>query len=93
MAATYVRTHTGFSIKTAGATNAGLNIGTVTPAGNTLVARILFDNAAVASKPVVSSLGKPGAETANWVFLGAARSTSTSAGAFASGEMWASGQR
>lgn len=89
MAVTFVRTHTAVSIKTAGTTNLGVNISTATTAGNTLIARILFDNAGTASKPVVSSIAKMAGETNSWVFLGAARSTSTSAGAFASGEMWA----
>jgi hypothetical protein len=57
--------------------------------GNVLVARILFDNFTTASMPTVTSIAKPAGETNNWVFLGAARSTSTSGGAFASGEMWA----
>lgn len=56
--------------------------------GNLLVAYILFDNAGVASKPIVSSISKQAGETNNWVFLGAARSTSTTAGSFVSGEMW-----
>lgn len=89
MAVAFVRDHTGVSIKTAGTTNIGVNISTATTAGDALIARILFDNAATASKPVVSSIAKAAGETNNWVFLGAARSTSTSAGAFASGEMWA----
>jgi len=58
-------------------------------AGNTIVCRVLFDNAAVASKPIVSSIARMAGETATWVLLGAARSTSTTAGSFASGEMWA----
>ena len=48
----------------------------------------LRQRSAVASKPIISSISKAAGETNNWVFLGAARSTSTSAGAFASGEMW-----
>lgn len=73
--------------KTAGTTLAGTFTAS-SAAGNLIVASVLFDNAAVASKPVVSSISKPGGETANWAFLGAARSTSTTAGAFASAEMW-----
>ena len=73
--------------KTAGTTLAHTFTGAVS-AGNLIIARILFDNAAVASKPIVSSISKQAGETANWVLLGAARSTSTTAGAFASGEMW-----
>lgn len=76
------------SNKTAGTTLALTTTGTVA-AGNLIVARILFDNAATASKPIVSSITKQAGETNNWVFLGAARSTSTSAGAESSGEMWA----
>lgn len=76
------------SSKTAG-TTIGYTIPVPVDAGNLIVIAVIFDNAATASKPVVSSIDKLGGETANWVFLGAARSTSTSAGAFASGEMWA----
>jgi hypothetical protein len=89
VAVAFVRTHTGVSIKTAGTTNIGVNISTATTAGNLLVARILFDNFTTASKPIVSSIAKMAGETNSWVLLGAARSTSTSAGAFASGEIWA----
>ena len=74
--------------KTAGTTLALTTTG-ATSAGNLIVARVLFDNFTTASKPVVSSITKQAGETANWVFLGAARSTSTSGGSFASGEMWA----
>ena len=88
MAVGFVRDHTGFSIKTAGAANAVLNISTITSVGNVLIARILFDNFSSASQPTVSTIGKPGSETANWVFVGAARSTSTTAGAQSSGEIW-----
>src|SRR5436190_14668351 len=89
MTVAFVRNHTaGTALKAAG-TTVDLNISTIVAAGNAIVAHILFDNAATASKPAVSSIAKAAGETANWVFLGAARSTSTSAGAFASGEMWA----
>src|SRR3982751_2473224 len=88
MAASFVQTLGTSSVKAAGTTLATI-FGATTTAGNVLVARVLFDNAATASKPVVSSISKPANETASWVFLGAARSTSTSAGAFASGELWA----
>ena len=89
MAVAFVKNHTAATpIKAAGTTIA-VNLSTIVPAGNTIIAGILFDNAAVASKPVVSSIGVAAGETASWVFLGAARSTSTSAGAFASGELWA----
>jgi hypothetical protein len=76
------------SNKTAGTTLAHTFTGAVA-AGNVIVARVLFDNFTTASKPIVSSISKQAGETANWVLLGASRSTSTSAGAFASGEMWA----
>jgi len=90
MVAAFVRTQSNTFIKSAGTTNIAVNTGVnPVPAGNLLVAAILFDNAGTASKPVVSSIGKQAGETNNWVFLGAARSTSTSAGAFASGELWA----
>ena len=75
------------SNKTAGTTLALTTTGATT-AGNLIVACVLFDNAATASKPIVSSITKMAGETASWLFLGAARSTSTSAGAFASGELW-----
>ena len=75
------------SNKTAGTTLAQ-TFGFTTTAGNLIVARVIFDNFTTASKPIVSSISKMAGETANWVFLGAARSTSTSGGAFASGEMW-----
>lgn len=88
MAASFVQTLGTSSVKAAGTTLA-TTFGATTAAGNVLVARVLFDNAATASKPVVSSISKPAGEVASWVFLGAARSTSTSAGAFASGELWA----
>lgn len=87
MAAAFVQTMRSFGDKTASATIVASFL-TSTTSGNLIVAYILFDNAATASKPVVTSITKPGSETANWVFLGAARSTSTSAGAFSSGEMW-----
>lgn len=89
MAVAHVRNHAEVSVKAAGTNNLGISIQTATGAGNTLVARILFDNAAVASKPIVSSIAVAAGETASWVFLGAARSTNTTAGSFASGEMWA----
>ena len=73
--------------KTAGTALAHTFTGATT-AGNLIVARVLFDNFTTASKPIVSSIGKMAGETANWLLLGAARSTSTSLGAFASGEMW-----
>jgi hypothetical protein len=87
VAVAFVRTHTGANNKTAG-TTIDIGISTATTAGNLLVARVIFDNFTTASKPIVSSIAKPGGETASWVSLGAARSTSTSGGAFASGEMW-----
>lgn len=73
--------------KSAGTT---LNLTTTgaTTAGNLIVAYVVFDNFTTASKPVVSSIGRMAGETNTWVSLGAARSTSTSAGAFASGELW-----
>lgn len=90
MAASFVRDHGAASIKTAGAANINVVTGATAPdVGNVLVARILFDNFSTASQPVVSSIAKPAGEMNNWVFLGAARSTSTSAGSFASGELWA----
>ena len=89
MAVAFVRTHTPVSIKTAGTTNIGVNISEVVPAGNLIVARIVYDNAATASKPLVSSIAKAAGETNNWVLLGQINSTSTTAGAFASGSMWA----
>lgn len=88
MPAAFVQTLAGTSVKAAG-TSLGVTTSTGTNAGSVIVAVVLFDNAATASKPVVSSISKGAGETANWVFLGAARSVSTSAGAFASGEMWA----
>jgi hypothetical protein len=88
MPAAFVQTLGGAGVKVA-STTLGFNIPSGTNAGDVVVAQVLFDNAATASKPVVSSISKGAGETANWVFLGAARSTSTSAGAFASGEMWA----
>ena len=59
------------------------------PAGNLIVATIVFDNAATASKPVVNP-GAPinRAPARTWQFVGAARSTNLG-GAFASGELWA----
>jgi len=75
------------SNKTAGTTLALTTTGATT-AGNVIVACVLFDNFTTASKPIVSSITKMAGETNNWLFLGAARSTSTSAGAFSSGEMW-----
>jgi hypothetical protein len=77
----------GGSNKTAGTALAPV-ISATALAGNLIVAAIVFDNAATASKPIVSSISKPAGETNSWVFLGAARSTSTTAGAFASGELW-----
>jgi hypothetical protein len=88
MAAAFVKEIGYANNKSAGTTLAATTFGAATTAGNLIVACAVFDNAATASKPVVSSFSKPAAETASWVFLGAARSTSTSAGAFASGEMW-----
>jgi beta-glucanase (GH16 family) len=88
MTPAYVKYLGDTSSKTAGTTVAQVLQGTTAP-GNLIVARVLFDNAATASKPIVSSISKMAGETNNWVFLGAARSTNTTAGAFASGEMWA----
>jgi beta-glucanase (GH16 family) len=88
MTPAYVKYLGDTSSKTAGTTVAQVLPGTTAP-GNLIVARVIFDNAATASKPIVSSISKMAGETANWVFLGAARSTNTTAGAFASGEMWA----
>ena len=85
MTAAYVGFINMASNKTAGTT---LAVSCDTAAGNLVVLRIVFDNAATASKPVVTSIAKEAGETNDWVFLGAARSTSTSAGAFASGEVW-----
>ncbi|HVQ18004.1 MAG TPA: hypothetical protein VMT27_03080, partial [Actinomycetes bacterium] len=87
MVAAYVKYLGDTSSKTAGTTLAQVLAGTVA-SGNLIVAHVIFDNAATASKPIVSSISKMAGETNNWVFLGAARSTSTSAGAFASGETW-----
>jgi len=91
MIGAFVRDHGNAFVKVAGTTNGLAWIGaTQTTTGNTLVAFILFDNAATASKPVVTSIAKPAGETNNWVFLGAARYPSAgTAGAFASGEIWA----
>ena len=89
MAVAYVKYLGDTSNKTAGTTLGQVLQGGGSAAGNLIVARVIFDNAGTASKPVVSSISKMAGETDNWVFLGAARSTSTSAGAFASGEMWA----
>jgi hypothetical protein len=88
MAVAFVRDHVTEFAKVAGTTDAYALTAAV-PAGNLLVAVTVFDNAATASKPVISSISRAAGETNNWVFLGAARSTSISAGAFASGEMWA----
>ena len=88
MAVEYVGVAGYNGLKVAGTTIATTN-GVNTVAGNLLQLCVVFDNAATASKPTVSSISKPAGETASWVFLGAARSTSTSAGAFSSGEMWA----
>jgi len=90
MAVAFVNEQGSASTKTAGAANIAVATGSVAPViGNVLVAFIAFDNAATASKPIVSSIGVPAGETNTWVLLGAARSTSTSAGAFMSGEIWA----
>ena len=88
MAVAFVKSLGTSNNKTAGTTLAHTFTG-ATAAGNLIVARVVFDNFTTASKPIVSSIGKMAGETNNWVLLGAARSTSTSAGAFASGEMWA----
>jgi hypothetical protein len=89
MVAAYVKYLGDTSNKTSGTTLGQVLQGGGSAAGNLIVASIIFDNAATASKPIVSSISKMAGETNNWVFLGAARSTSTSAGAFASGELWA----
>ena len=86
MAASFVKTLGSAFNKTAGTTLAHTFTGATT-AGNLIVARVLFDNFTTASKPIVSSIGRMAGETNNWVSLGRALSTSTSAGAFASGEL------
>ena len=88
MAVAFVREHLAEFVKAAGTTDTYALTADV-PAGNTLIAVVVSDNAATASKPVLSSISKAAGETNNWVFLGAARSTSTTAGALSAGEMWA----
>ena len=84
MAVAFVRAHVAsIFIKSAGTTDNALT-DAVVAADNLIVIAFVFDNAATASKPVISGLGKQSGETNNWVFLGAARSTSTSSGAFSS---------
>jgi hypothetical protein len=92
MAVAFVRDHTGVSTKTSGTNNIGVNISTVTTPGNTLIARILFDNYSTTLKPEVLSTGgiaKPAGETNDWVRLGASRSPGVTLGAASSAEMWA----
>ena len=89
MAVTFVRSHVAEFVKAAGTTDA-YALTSLVPAGNLLVMTLVHDNAAVVANSVVSSISKPAGETASWVFLGRAQHpTSTSAGAFANGEMWA----
>jgi PKD repeat protein len=89
MAASSVLAHTAITAVKASGTTIGATVSQTVLAGNTLVCFVLFDNAATASKPVVSSITKAAGETNNWVSLGRSLSTSTSLGAFASGEIMA----
>jgi len=86
MAAAFVKDHTVASNKTAGTTLA-LTLDTAVPAGNLIVCRMVFDNAATASKPLLSSITRAAGETNTWATAVGVNSTSTSAGAFASGAM------
>ena len=77
------------SSKSAGTTVAQVLQGGGSAAGNLIVARVIFDNAATVGKPTVSSISRMAGETATWVKLGEIRHpSSTTAGAFAGGEMW-----
>jgi hypothetical protein len=87
MAVAFVKNHTVASNKTAGTTLA-LTLDTDVPAGNLIVARVLFDNAATANKPLISSIGVAAGEANVWSLIGTAQSSSTTAGAFVSGQMW-----
>lgn len=88
MGASQVRDHAETQIKTAGTNNLSFQIGPVgSDAGNLLVARIVFDNL-TATTPVVSSIAKPGGETASWVKVGQFDSATAGAGSGLRGEVW-----
>jgi hypothetical protein len=87
MAVAFVKNHTVAADKAASSTTYTLALATDVPAGNLIVARLVYDNAATASKPLVTSIGRAAGETNNWATAVGVNSTSTSAGAFASGAM------
>jgi hypothetical protein len=89
MPVSFVRDHVAEFLKSAGATDTYATTALVA-AGNLLVAITVFDNAATANTPIVSSISKPAAETATWTLLGRATyPNAATAGAYANGEMWA----
>ena len=86
MAVAFVKNHTVTSNKTSG-TTLDLTLDTSVPAGNLIVARLVYDNAGTASKPLVTGIARAAGETNTWATAVGSNSTSTSAGAFASGAM------
>lgn len=88
MAVASVRDHVETQVKAAGTTNLSFQIGTTaSTAGNLLVARIVFDNL-TATTPTVSSIAKPGGETASWVRIGFWDSPTAGGASGLRGEMW-----
>lgn len=88
MAVAFVRAHTVSQTKTAGTTNVAVVTGASgVDSGNVLLAGVIFDNLSQTT-PTVSSINKPGGETASWSRLGSFDGLATAAGALR-GELWA----
>lgn len=92
MVVAFVKSHTLVTEKVLD-TSIDLTVATTVPAGNLIVAAILYDNAATVGKPTIaaaSSIARMSGETNSWVLLGRINHpSSTSIGAFAGGELWA----
>lgn len=85
MAGSFVQNHT--SGTSGSGTAVTVTLAANVPAGNLLVVWIGFDNTGT-STPTVSSLDKPGGETATWAQIASHDSSNATSAAGVRGEMW-----
>lgn len=83
----FVRNHTGGQTKTTG-TTVDAALAADVAAGSTLILAVAFDNSGT-STPDVSTISKPGGESASWVRLGGFDSVTATGSSGILGELWA----
>lgn len=87
MAVAFVRNHTSGTSTSSGTVVTATTVAE-TPAGNTLIAWVAFDNL-TATTPTVTSLHTPAWETNSWALLASCDAIDATAGTDVRGELWA----